>query len=118
MPARRSSVEYLGKSGFHSEHWSNVGSAPAVDAEIMAFAADHDYVVLTNDLDFSAILAVTHRRKPSVLQIRSRNLDAEFIGASVVQALLRLGGELRAGALLTVDEATTRVRLLPLLRDE
>jgi predicted nuclease of predicted toxin-antitoxin system len=75
MPARRSSEEYLGKSGFHSEHWSNVGSAQAVDAEIMAFAADHDYGVLTNDLDFSAILAVTHRRKPSVLQIRSRILD-------------------------------------------
>jgi predicted nuclease of predicted toxin-antitoxin system len=74
--------------------------------------------VLTNDLDFGAILAVTHRRKPSVLQVRSRNLDPEFIGASVVQALLRLEVELRAGALLTVDEATTRVRLLPLLRDE
>lgn len=111
-------VAYLGEAQFHSEHWSNVGSAQAADAEIMAYAAEHDYVVLTNDLDFGAILAATHRGKPSVIQVRSRNLDPGFIGATVVQALLQLEAELRAGALLTVEEASTRVRLLPLNRDE
>ncbi|HLF11623.1 MAG TPA: DUF5615 family PIN-like protein [Gammaproteobacteria bacterium] len=35
-------VAYLRE--FHSEHWSNVGSAQAVDTEIMAYAAEHDYV--------------------------------------------------------------------------
>jgi predicted nuclease of predicted toxin-antitoxin system len=111
-------VAYLGEAQFHSEHWSNVGSAQAVDAEIMAYAADRDYVVLTSDLDFGAILAATHRGKPSVIQVRSRNVGPEFIGATVVQALQQLQTDLRAGALLTVEEASTRVRLLPLNRDE
>jgi hypothetical protein len=31
----------------------------APDVEIMAYAAKYDYVVLTHDLDFSAILAAT-----------------------------------------------------------
>jgi predicted nuclease of predicted toxin-antitoxin system len=33
-------------------------------------SAEHDYVVLTADLDFGSILAVTGRQKPSVIQIR------------------------------------------------
>jgi predicted nuclease of predicted toxin-antitoxin system len=111
-------VAYLREAQFHSEHWSEVGSAQAVDAEIMAYAAEHDYVVLTNDLDFGAILAATRGGKPSVIQVRSRNLDPAFIGVTVVQALLQLEKELRAGALLTVEEASMRVRLLPLNRDE
>lgn len=111
-------VAYLGEAQFHSEHWSSVGSTQAADAEIMAYAAEYDYVVLTNDLDFGAILAATHRGKPSVIQVRSRNLDPGFIGATVVQALLQLETELRAGALMTVEEASTRVRLLPLDHDQ
>jgi predicted nuclease of predicted toxin-antitoxin system len=61
-------VKLLTTSQFDAGHWSSLGSPQALDAEIMAFAAEHDYVVLTNDLDFGAILAVTHREKPSVVQ--------------------------------------------------
>jgi hypothetical protein len=32
-----------------------VGPMDAADSELMAYAAKHDYVVLTHDLDFSAI---------------------------------------------------------------
>lgn len=110
-------VSYLEKAQFRAEHWSNVGSAHAADGELMTYAAVHDFIVLTSDLDFGAILAATHRSKPSVIQVRSRNLDPGFTGTIVVQALLRLEAELRAGALLTVEEASTRVRLLPLNRD-
>ena len=35
----------------------------------MAYAAKQDYVVLTHDLDLSAILAATHGEKPSVVQV-------------------------------------------------
>jgi predicted nuclease of predicted toxin-antitoxin system len=51
----------------------------AADIEIMAYAAKHDYVVLTHDLDFSAILAATQGTKPSVVQIRSDNLSPAAI---------------------------------------
>ena len=42
----------------------------AADIKIMAYAAEHGNIVLTHDLDFSAILAVTQGTKPSVVQIR------------------------------------------------
>lgn len=80
----------------------------------MRYAADHSYHVLTNDLDFGSILAVTHGREPSVIQIRSNNLRPESIGIAVAMALKQSADQLQAGALLTIDPQRTRLRLLPL----
>jgi predicted nuclease of predicted toxin-antitoxin system len=64
---------FLLDAGCEAVHWSIVGKADATDSEIMAFAAANDYVVLTNNLDFAAILASTHHKKPSVVQIRAED---------------------------------------------
>jgi predicted nuclease of predicted toxin-antitoxin system len=71
-------------------------------------------VVLTHDLDFSAILAATKGKKPSVIQLRARNISPESVGMSVVTALRHTSDELQAGALLTIDIDRTRIRVLPL----
>ena len=107
-------VTALGTSGFEAVHWSAVGRVDAADSEIMDFAATHGYVVLTHDLDFSAILAATHGRKPSVVQIRSDDVDPNIIGQRVVAALRETAAELETGALLTIDPKSARMRLLPL----
>ncbi len=101
-------------AGIDTVHWSALGRIDAPDAEIMAYAKTHDYVVLTHDLDFSAILAVTHGDKPSVVQIRSQDVSPDVIGQPVIQALRQMTTELEAGALLTIDPIRTRLRLLPL----
>ena len=80
----------------------------------MAFAAAYDYVVLTHDLDFSAILAATHGDKPSVVQIRAEDVSPAVIGQILRAALRQTEPDLDAGALVTVDSGRTRVRLLPL----
>jgi predicted nuclease of predicted toxin-antitoxin system len=64
-----------------------LGRVDAPDTEIMAYAAAHDYVVLTHDLDFSAVLAATQGTKPSVVQIRSDNLSPAAIGEPLIAAL-------------------------------
>ena len=62
-------IALLANAGLEARHWSVLGKVDAPDTEIMAYPKAHDYVVLTHDLDFSAILAVTHGEKPSVVQI-------------------------------------------------
>jgi predicted nuclease of predicted toxin-antitoxin system len=47
-------VGELTTAGFEAAHWSTLGANHAPDAEIMACARAHDYVVVTHDLDFSA----------------------------------------------------------------
>jgi predicted nuclease of predicted toxin-antitoxin system len=107
-------VQFLHAAGFESSHWSQVGNADAHDQEIMEYAASHDFVVLTQDLDFSAILAATKGKKPSVIQLRAQNLTPEAAGTTIISALRHSIAELEAGALLTVDVNRTRIRVLPL----
>ncbi len=106
-------IPLLRDAGWEAVHWSDVGKAEAGDAEIMAYAAAHDYVVVTHDLDFGAILAVTHGKKPSVVQIRSGDVSPKVIGRQTVAALRHVQSELESGALLTIESERIRLRLLP-----
>ncbi|MGD9584259.1 MAG: DUF5615 family PIN-like protein [Lysobacterales bacterium] len=109
-------VTVLAEAGIAATHWSTVGAIDAPDSVIMAFAKAHKHVVLTHDLDFSAMLAATRGDKPSVVQIRSEDVDPDVVGRAVIDALRQMRTELDAGALLTIDPNRTRLRLLPLHR--
>lgn len=106
-------VGLLTEAGFEAAHWLDLGPSDASDAQIMAFARTHEYVVLTHDLDFSAILSATHAQRPSVVQVRSDDVSPQAIGNRVVAALRQMASELGEGALLTIDVARTRLRVLP-----
>jgi predicted nuclease of predicted toxin-antitoxin system len=108
-------VELLIKAGFDAVHWSAIGPGNAPDVQIINFAREQGYVVLTHDLDFGAILAATQGRKPSVVQIRSEDVGVEAIGQRVIDALHEIATELERGALATIDPSRTRVRVLPLI---
>jgi predicted nuclease of predicted toxin-antitoxin system len=108
-------VAVLADAGIEAAHWSILGAHNAPDAVIMAYASANDYVVLTHDLDFSAILAATHGEKPSVVQIRAEDVSPDVIASQVIIALRQMTAELEDGALLTVDPSRTRLRVLPLL---
>lgn len=95
-------------------HWSTIGAFNAPDREIMAWAADNNYVVFTHDMDFGTLLAVTQVKCPSVIQIRTQNVLPDAIGEMVVLVLRQFESDLEKGALVTVDEGRARVRILPI----
>lgn len=107
-------VPFLQNAGFEAAHWSAVGAADASDRTLMQWAAARDHVVVTNDLDFSTILAATQRRKPSVIQIRADLLTPVAIGSAVLRAIAQTERELAEGALVSIDPDRARVRILPL----
>jgi predicted nuclease of predicted toxin-antitoxin system len=74
--------------------------------------------VLTHDLDFSTILAATQGLAPSVVQVRAEDVSPEVIGTKIASALRQMRSELEAGALLSIDDKTMRVRILPLVNRE
>jgi predicted nuclease of predicted toxin-antitoxin system len=107
-------VDFFHESGIVSQHWSVIGSPGAKDAEIMAWALANDYSVLTHDLDFSTLLALSHATGPSVIQVRTENVMPDHLGATVLAALTQHELALESGALLVVDDSRKRVRILPL----
>lgn len=107
-------VEVLKRNGIEARHWGAIGDPRAVDFEILKWARENEHVVFTNDLDFGRLLALTNVRGPSVLQIRGGRLLPEDAEELVMAALAQCRGELLAGSLITLDESTWRVRILPM----
>ncbi len=110
-------VDRFAESGIEALHWSSVGAAGAPDSEIMAWANDQGWVVLTHDLDFSAILAATQARAPSVILLRMQDVFPETAFTRVLSAIRALDSALARGAIATIGAVGTRVRVLPLARD-
>ena len=104
----------LRENGFEAVHWSGIGAGNAPDTEIMQWARDNRWVVFTHDLDFGILLAHSKDGKPSVIQVRTQDVSPEHLGPVVLRALRAHGEALESGALLTIDEAKSRVRILPI----
>lgn len=101
-------------AGLESAHWSSVGDPRATDRAIMGWAVDNGYIVFTHDLDFGTLIAVTRAHGPSVIQVRAQDVLPESLGTVVISAILRFRAELEAGALISLDPARARLRMLPI----
>jgi predicted nuclease of predicted toxin-antitoxin system len=107
-------ADFLIENGIEAVHWSFIGSPDSPDTDIFAYAKTHDFTIFTNDLDFGFILAITHGKKPSVIQTRTGTLGHNRIGDIVISTIRMLAADIEKGALVTIDQNKTRVNLLPL----
>lgn len=101
-------------AGYEAVHWSSVGALNASDETIMLYARDHACVVVSHDLDFSAMLAATHADGPSVVQVRTQDVMSDRLVSLLCAALKQFESDLNAGALVVIDESRSRVRVLPM----
>jgi predicted nuclease of predicted toxin-antitoxin system len=106
-------VEHLNAVGYQAVHWSTVGENDAEDGDIVSWAREHDCVVLTGDLDFGTILAMSGVLRPSVVQLRSEATLPARVGSAVIEAIQESETDLLAGALLTIEAMRSRLRILP-----
>ena len=108
-------IETLAEAGIEARHWSKVGDGAASDREVFQWAGRHGFVLLTHDLDFSRILALTGGRSPSVVLLRTHRLLPSDSAGTLLQVLHRHAAEIETGAVVVVSPDRYRVRLLPLL---
>ncbi len=79
----------------------------------MEWARENGYIVFTHDLDFGALLATTRAQGPSVIQVRAQDVMPRTLGKRLARILRQYESSLEKGALITVDENKSRVRVLP-----
>ena len=106
-------VNVFEQHGWHAIHWQEVGDPRASDKSIMAWARQNGYVVFTRDLDFGTLLATTFTNTRSVIQVRAKDIMPQTLGNLLMEVLREHESVLDSGALLTVTEDRTRVRILP-----
>jgi len=107
-------VAVLRKHGYEAVHWSAVGDGRAPDRVVMQWAREHGYVVLTHDLDFGAMLAATGGESPSIIQVRTQDVFPGHLEGLLLRVLKEHEAVIETGAILVVEEARARVRVLPL----
>ena len=81
-------VESLRSLGHDVERVGESVPATAADAEIVTAAIPDDRIIVTQDLDFSAIVALSGRDAPSVLSLRLTSSRVEHVNQRLA-ALLR-----------------------------
>jgi len=106
-------VTLLRRAGHDVTRVGDVLDPRAADDTILDHAAQSEAVLLSQDQDFSAILAGRGARGPSLVNLRLSIVEAEFTAKIIVAVLAQTANDLSEGAIVTIDDGGVRVRRLP-----
>jgi predicted nuclease of predicted toxin-antitoxin system len=88
--------------------------ATASDGTILEFARREARVVVTQDLDFSALLALGGFDRPSLITLRLSESDPETVTRRLIAAFPQTEEVLSQGCAVTIDDVSLRLRRLPI----
>lgn len=106
-------VEALRQHGWDIVRISQFLPVNASDQEVLEFARREERTVITQDLDFSALLALGGYDRPSLITLRLSVSDPETVTRRLLAVLPQIEGALRQGAAVTVEDVAVRLRRLP-----
>lgn len=109
-------AEWLRNGGHDALHLREQGLQRLADNQIFLKARSEGRIVITFDLDFGEIAALSSERQPSVILFRLRNTRTPHVVERLAAVLSRAATELEKGAVVIVEEARWRVRTMPVGR--
>ena len=109
-------VQALRDAGWEAHRVSTQLSEDVSDESILVHAAETDQIVCTQDLDFSALLAVTGRTHPSLVTLRLSNTAPRIVTKRLLDVLPTVTDDLHQGAVVLIEDRAVRVRSLPMQR--
>jgi predicted nuclease of predicted toxin-antitoxin system len=107
-------VEALRNHGWDIIRVSEVMDEKSKDIDVLVYAQKQNKVVITQDLDFSQILALRGYAKPSLINLRFENAKPDFVTARIIDVVASMEKELEEGVVVTVDETSARYKNLPI----
>ena len=93
---------------------SQVLPMDAPDSEILEFARQQNRVIITQDLDFSSLLALGGYEKPSLITFRLSVPDPETVTRKLLESLPNIEEKLLEGCAVVIDDRKVRIRRLPI----
>lgn len=86
----------------------------ASDAKILELARLENRIVVTQDLDFSMLIALGKYDQPSLITLRLSSAQPSLIAQKLLDILPQLKHELLEGVALTINDKSIRIRKLPI----
>jgi predicted nuclease of predicted toxin-antitoxin system len=107
-------VEELRRKGHDAVHLQEQSLGRMLDPDILRKAYLEGRILLTHDLGFGELLAVSRQNLPSVIIFRLKDMRAPNVGLHLFHILDQQAEALNKGAICSVTERKIRIRTLPI----
>jgi predicted nuclease of predicted toxin-antitoxin system len=109
-------VEWLRSKGHDILHLREEGLQRFPDEDIFKKATSEQRIILTFDLDFGEIIALSGGRMVSVILFRLHNTRVPHVLRRLESVLEESSESLKRGSIIIVEETRHRIRELPIIR--
>lgn len=116
MPVSPTLLNVLRAYGHAGVHAHQIGQARATDAALLELARREGRVVITADLDFPRLLALSSASQPGVILFRGGNYSDSGMCLLLERVLKTVAPEILAKSMCVVDKRRIRIAPLPLAR--
>ncbi len=117
MGIAQSTGQYLKSQGHDVVHLREQGLERLPDDRIVAKAQDEERAIVTRDLDFGRIVALSGDSVPSIVTLRLSDMTPTRVNTALETVLTEATQSLERGALVTITDGGIRVRALPIDTD-
>jgi len=111
-------VTWLREQGYDAIHLREEGLHRLPDPDIFSKGISEKRVIVTFDLDFSEIAALSGGQKISVIVFRLKNTRAFHVINRLTDVLKEVAKPLEKGAIITIEESRYRVRYFPIIMND
>jgi predicted nuclease of predicted toxin-antitoxin system len=109
-------IVFLRGLGFEAFHLHELNLDRLPDAEIVKKAEHEGYIILTHDLDFGELLAISGANVPSTVIFRLQDMRPNNVNQYLKILITEHCSALDEGAIFAVSEGRIRIRKLPIER--
>ena len=107
-------AQWLRDQGYNASHLRDEGLQRLANGDIFNKAISEKRTILTFDLDFGEIAALSKQKKTSVIVFRLNNTRVTHVIDRLKKILPILIDTLKEGAIVIIEESRHRVRELPI----
>ena len=107
-------IELLRGQGYDAIHLIEENLERMTDPNILEKARQEERILLTVDLDFAQLLAISGDALPSVILFRLGNVSREVVNGRLLSVITDYATELKSGVIISVSDVAIRLRQLPI----
>ena len=115
MGLAQSTARNLQTLGHDAVHLRDQGLQRLPDDQIIQKARAEGRIILTHDLDFSRLVAISQSQLPSVITFRLKDMRPTQVNHYLNEALDHFATDLQSGALVSIGDNGIRMRRLPVI---
>jgi predicted nuclease of predicted toxin-antitoxin system len=107
-------VQFLSSLGHDVARVSEILPSTSTDKTIVTRASEDARTILTQDLDYSAIITLSGAKNPSLISLRLSSSRVEYVNTVLAKVLPTIEQDVLLGMIITVEDNRIRRRSLPI----